>query len=281
MLPLKIMDKGVELLRHLVEDNSAIVVPEDKVYLFENRLGELLKHYQVHSHGELYHLAISNRQVLDKIVDLMSTKETMWFRDAHIWDLLEKDIFPIYFERARRARNEKMRIWCSACSTGQEPYSLAMQIDSLLLRYPGVGVDQFEIIATDIAQSAIKAAKDGVFNKVEMARGLRGDYLRRYFHETEKGWEIADKLKSMVSFKVFNLQTPFYNLGKFDLILCRNVAIYFSDAFKLELFRKCANVLQPDGCFFVGASESLHAYGHIFKKVQVNKVIYYQHADVK
>lgn len=274
------MDKGVELLRRLVEDNSAIVVPEDKIYLLENRLSELLKHYQLHSHGELYHLAISNRQILEKIIDLMSTKETMWFRDVHIWDLIEKDILPIYFERARQSKNEKIRIWCSACSTGQEPYSLAMQIASLLPRYSGINSDQFEIIGTDIAPSAIKAAKEGVFNKIEMARGLRGDLLRRYFHETESGWEISDKMKSMVNFKIFNLQSPFYSLGKFDLILCRNVAIYFSDAFKLELFRKCANVLQPDGYFFVGASESLHTYGHIFKKVQVNKVIYYQRADV-
>lgn len=279
MLTDKMLDKGTELLRKLIEDNSGIVVPIDKNYLLNNRLGDFLKTNRLSSMSDLYHLALNNPTVLSEIIDLMSTNETMWFRDEFIWRFMEATILPEFFQQLNKRKTNRIRIWCAACSTGQEPYSLAMQIDRLSLRYPDVSINDFEILGTDIAESAIKTAINGCFNKIEVSRGLPMEYRIRYFKEEAKGWYISDNIKNRVKFKLFNLQEPFYSMGKFDLILCRNVAIYFSDALKMEVFRKSANILNPDGYFFVGSSESLHAYANIFRKEQKDKVIYYRRTD--
>lgn len=266
---------GADLLRKLIEDRSGIVVPKDKTYLLTNRLYKLMEQHNTPTMNDLYRLALENRNVLTAIIDLMSTNETMWFRDEQIWSFISDTLIKSYFEKLKQNSAETIRIWCAACSTGQEPYSIAMQIDRMSLRYQGIQLSKFEILGTDISETTIKIAKTGIFNKVEMSRGLPEDFKDKYFKQVDNGWTLANSILNMVNFRKFNLQDQFYSLGTFDLILCRNVAIYFSEKLKREVFQKCAASLKQDGTFFVGASESLHGYYDIFKKHQQGKVIYY------
>ncbi len=268
------------LLRNFILKHSEIEVKPEKTYLIESRLSRMMVELGASNFREFYENAQRDTtgKLKERIIDAMTTNETFWFRDAKPWALMRETIFPQLIEAARARPGMKIRIWSAACSTGQEPYSIAMVIDDVLSsgKYPGVRLEQFEIMATDISPSVLFLANAGRYNQLAMSRGLPEKYKTKYFTQQGKIWVVNPSLKSRITFKKFNLQDHPSVLGKFDYVLCRNVAIYFTDQFKRELFQRIHGLLNPPGFFLLGSSESLVGYSTNFSMVEAQNAIYYK-----
>jgi chemotaxis protein methyltransferase CheR len=175
-------------------------------------------------------------------------------------------------------RQGKYRIWSSACSTGQEPYSIAMTINEYFEKHPSLGLNlgNFEIIATDISPSVLFIASNGRYDNLAMRRGMDDYYKNKYFEQDGPIWSINDNIKKCISFKKVNLQDSLIGLGLFDIIFCRNVIIYFSDKFKKELFAKFTHSLAKNGFFILGSAETTFGYTDTFERINVNNGVYYK-----
>jgi len=268
------------LLRNFILEHSEIEVKPEKTYLIESRLSRMMVELGASNFKEFYHSAKKDNsgKLKERIIDAMTTNETFWFRDAKPWELMKGTIFPQLMEILKKPGKDKIRIWSAACSTGQEPYSIVMILSDLISsgRYPGVRLSDFEIIATDISPSVLFLAHSGRYNQLAMSRGLSDGYRDKYFTNSGKIWMVKPEVKSCVTFKKFNLQDHPSSLGKFDFVLCRNVAIYFTDTFKKELFKRIHGVLNDPGFFLLGSSESLVGYSTDFNMVEGQGAIYYK-----
>ncbi|MDH4317296.1 MAG: protein-glutamate O-methyltransferase CheR [Desulfobulbaceae bacterium] len=239
---------------------SGIALDSGKKYLVETRLTPVIKELGLSTHMELYRKATADKtkQIDKKIIDAISVNETLFFRDNGPFQLLQQKIFPevIDAREQRKARTGKipLRIWSAACSTGQEVYSVAIVLKEIL---PSINNYQITLVGTDISDAAVARASSGKYNKFEIERGMTGDKLRKYFTMSGGFWKIKDEIRAMASFRKFNLMQPFTTLGKFDIILCRNVAIYFNMEDKKNLFNRLAQSLEPDGYLIIGSTESL------------------------
>lgn len=268
------------LLRDYIHDACGISINNEKSYLIESRLANLLVETGCRNFTEFHEKARhdSDGSLKEEIIDAITTKETSWFRDKLPWIVMKEAIWPDLLEKLRSGRKSKIRVWSAACSTGQEPYSLAMLIDEWLssVGTRGIRPEQFEILGTDISGGAISVAVSGRYNRIAMSRGMTDERKARYFKECGGAWVLDEIIRDRVEFKRFNLMTPLYPLGRFDVILMRNVAIYFSDAFKKDLFRRVSDSLCRDGHLLIGASECLLGYSTDFEMRQHGKAIYYQ-----
>lgn len=273
------------LLRGLIESECGIKMDENKMYLVESRLAKLVLESGHKSYHEFYTQAKSPEGITlkNKIIDAMTTNETLWFRDEKPYLLLRDVIFPKFIEEIKAGKRRQVNIWSAACSTGQEPYSVVMMAkESGIARgMPNFADNHLSVLATDISSSAIRIAQMGRYDKLAMSRGMLPGMMEKYF-ET-KGVISSPKpdVRQPVKFKEFNLQDPCIGLGKFDVILLRNVAIYFSKEFKEELLKKLSGVLNPNGVFFLGSSESMLGLETPFKSKNHNNIIYYQTADAE
>ncbi len=272
-----IKQQEFELLRKFIEEHCGILLGDEKSYLIESRLAKLLVEHGCSTFSEFYEKLsdLSIPGLRDKVIDAMTTNETLWFRDRTPFDVIRKDILPKY---ASNPPMRKIRIWSSGCSTGQEPYSLAMTIDQFSLENPNarISLDNVEITATDISPTVLFVANTGRYDSLAIKRGLDEEYRDRYFEKKGRVWAIADTIKKVVTFKKLNLQDSFASLGTFDIVLCRNVMIYFSDEFKKELFGKFASVLRENGSLFLGSAESTLGYSDLFKRRVTDNGVYYQ-----
>ncbi len=255
---------------------TGIVLSESKAYLLESRLGPLLQEYGFRNYRELCENAEkdSSHIVRQRIIDAITTKETFFFRDTAPFELLRHKIFPEMIHRLRTSKDSKnrLRIWSAACSTGQEVYSLEIILTELL---SDIELWDIHILGTDISEAAITRAKSGQYNRTEIGRGLNEIQLRRYFINHGKYWQVRNELKKFVSFEKQNLLKPFTGMKKFDLILCRNVAIYFAPANRALLFRRIATQLNPGGILMIGSSETLSGADDCFERKDSMKSIYY------
>jgi chemotaxis protein methyltransferase CheR len=255
------------LLKQFIEDQCGIHLEEGKEYLIETRLSDLVKETGASSFQEFHLKARTDPtgKLRDRIVDAMTTNETMWFRDESAWTYLREAAVPALLEKA--AAGKKVRIWSAAASTGQESYSLLMLLDEAarLKGKPDL-LNSIEILGTDISSSALFLAISARYDSFSMNRGIPPDKKSRYFKQGDSGvWVFDQELKKRVSFKKFNLQNAFTSLGMFDLILCRYVSIYFSEAFKKDLFAKIAGVLPLGGVLLLGATESIRGFSDAFE----------------
>lgn len=269
----------VELLSKLIFDVSGLHLAKDKSYLLETRLNPLLGSHGCATFSQLYAQAKadSSGKLQHEIIEAMTTNETFFFRDNTPFDLLRNKIIPDLVDRRSctfQANKIPLRIWSAACSSGQEVYSIAMTLIEIfgdLSRY------DIHILGTDISNKVIAQASYGQYNQFEMDRGLPPLCRNRYFSQLGADWRIKDEIRGLAQFKAMNLMKPFPDLGgRFDLIFCRNVAIYFSQADKIRLFQKIARVLQPDGYLIVGGSESLAGIAPDFESRNYLKGIFYQ-----
>ena len=235
----------------------SIALDQSKDYLIEGRLNPLLEATGSKSFAQFIGRAKEDRSgaLNRRIIDEITTNETLFFRDAAPFDLMRYKIIPELVDRRRAAGTRiPIRVWSAACSTGQEVYSLAIVLKETLAdsnRY------DIKILGTDISDQAVARASGGYFSDIEMGRGL-GDAVRaRYFTPDPKGWKIRDEIRAMATFKRLNLMSDFSGLGKFDVVFCRNVAIYFNEKDRASLFNRIEQRMERDGYLVIGAMESL------------------------
>jgi len=252
-------EQEFKLLQEFIQRETKITLGKEKMYLMRSRLGPILQKEGLKSYRELYDKLTRDRlgKLKDEVVEAITTNETFWFRDEHPFRILREEVIPEVLERYP---NEKIRIWSAACSTGQEPYSIAISILEESRRNRKINPKKFEILATDISREALAVAQAGKYQWLALTRGMKPEILDRYFIKDRSGADAATvkpEVRQMVTFKQLNLQQSFTTLGKFHIIFCRNVTIYFSKDFKEELFKKMAGVLKPHGFLFLGASETM------------------------
>lgn len=265
----------IQLFAKYIYGLTGIHIEASKAYLIETRLGRLLEAERCESYSEFYHKAKANgsKALEKKIIDAITTNETLFFRDTNPFELLKYKILPEVIDRqATKSMGTPIRIWSAACSTGQEIYSIAIVIKELLGN-SGVNV---KITGTDLSDAAIQQASYGSYNKFEIERGLPQSSLQRYFKADGANWKIKDELRAMATFRKFNLMDSFSAMGKFDIIFCRNVAIYFTLEDRMKLFNKIADALEPDGFLIIGSTESLTGVCPRFVPKRHLKSIFYQ-----
>jgi len=238
---------------------SGIALDVGKEYLLETRLGPILNRLGYNSYMELLKKAKADfkKELENEIIDAISTNETYFFRDKSPFQLLQHKIFPDLIDKRSKknaALKPTIRLWSAANSTGQEIYSIAMTLIEM-----GVTPKNYNIrlYGTDISDAAIAQASYGLYNKFEVARGLDPVRLNKYFDKHEDRYKIKDKLRAMAQFKKMNLMKPFMGMGKFDIVLCRNVMIYFTNEDRRKIYQNIAKVLEPDGYLLIGSTESL------------------------
>ena len=267
-----------KLLRDFIEQHCGICLGEEKAYLIETRLAGLMVENGCPDFGSFYRLAKNDPSpaLREKIIDAMTTNETLWFRDTHPFNILQDQILPAMAQEIIDGRRFRIRIWSAACSTGQEPYSISMVIHEFCRTHPGIRPSHFEIVASDISPSALFLAKAGRFDENALKRGLPEDLRERYFTQQGTVATVNQEVKDLVTFRKFNLQNPLEVLGHFDIVFCRYVAIYFADDFKKHIYSGMARLLAPSGFLFVSAVESLRGINDEFVPLTAGGGLYYQ-----
>lgn len=259
-----------------LQDSCGIVLSENKQYLVQSRLGKILHENECSCLSELV-TKLSRpaaSKLKEQVIDAMTTNETLWFRDSHPYDLLKNRVLS---DIAGSGKGGKLRIWSAACSTGQEPYSLSMILSEFKETQRTAFSLGEEIVATDISTHVLSQARSGVYEMLALGRGLSNERKKQYFVEKPDGsWEVSREIKSRVRFQHFNLLGSYASMGKFDIIFCRNVLIYFSSDLKLEILRKMHSCLKPGGHLFLGASESLSGLSDIYEMVHCRPGIMYK-----
>ncbi|MDO8947064.1 MAG: protein-glutamate O-methyltransferase CheR [Desulfocapsaceae bacterium] len=275
---LKISPDELKLVAQYIHDISGIYLEQSKSYLFETRLGSIATEHGCNTYKELYQKAKTepSKIIERKIIDAISTNETLFFRDKGPFELLQHKLLPELIDArtpGSPALKTNLKIWSAASSTGQELYSIAIIINELL---PNISKYTIKLLGTDISDGAVAQASRGKYNKFEMERGLPGDKLQRYFTMFGDSWTIKDEIRAMVQFRKLNLMLPFSGLGKFDIIFCRNVAIYFTLPDRQKLFNKIADSLADDGYLIIGSTESLTGICPRFIPKRHLRSIFYQ-----
>jgi len=275
---LKITLEEIKLITKYIYEISGIYLDESKKYLLETRLNAIAEEHGCATYQDFFNKTKmdATKSIERKIIDAISTNETLFFRDTGPFQLLQHKIFPELID----ARSSKMpslktnlKIWSAASSTGQELYSVAIVLQELL---GDLSKYSIKLLGTDISDAAVAQASSGKFNKFEIERGLARDKLNKYFTPAGQTWKINDQTRAMVNFRKFNLMHPFTGLGKFDVVLCRNVAIYFTLEDRKKLFNKIAEVLEPDGFLIIGSTESLTGICPRFIPKRHLRSIFYQ-----
>jgi len=263
-----------------IEEKCGIVLNDQNAHLLECRLGSIFNMSQVKNLDELYVklCVLKNAETLNHVIEAITTNETFWFRDKALWTMLENNFLPEMIKAIKSGDCQKIKIWSSACSFGQEPYSIAMCIDNYLIqqKVDTVGLSDFEIIATDISMTALTIAKRGQYDSVAIARGLDEVYKQKYFHHEGKTWHIADHIRQAVDFRPFNLIEDAYRFEQYDLILCRNVLIYFSRNTKNDIYKRMAYALKSEGALLIGSSELLEDDQAFFSRECVENSVYFK-----
>ena len=275
----KITPDEIKIITKYIYDISGIYLDQTKTYLFETRLGPLLEKEGLSSYTELYQKTRTEpgKKLETKIIDAISTNETLFFRDAGPFEVLQHKILPDLID-ARSAGSSgllptSIRIWSAASSTGQEIYSIAIVLKELL---PDMKKYNIKLLGTDISDAAVAQASYGTYNKFEIERGLKKDKLQKYFSPNGNTWKIKDEIRVMANFRRLNLMLPFAALGKFDIIFCRNVAIYFDLEDRKKLFDRIADMLALDGYLIVGSTETLTGICPRFEPKRHIRSIFYQ-----
>lgn len=255
-----------------LEQYSGITLGENKEYLITSRLRRLLEQEKLDNFSELIKAMDRNLKVKESVVDAMTTNETLWFRDDHPFKIFKEKLLP-ELAQARKP----IRIWSAACSTGQEPYSLSIAVEEFKRQNPGALVSDVKIVATDISPTALAIAKEGIYPQLALKRGMGDVHLKQYFKQlgTDE-WQISDDIKRRIDFRSLNLQSSYSLLGKFDIVFCRNVLIYFSPEFKADILKRIHGTLNKDGQLFVGASEAVNNLADYYQMKQFSPGISYQ-----
>ena len=259
-----------EFLRQLLKQRSGLDLSADKQYLVESRLAPLARKAGLPGIPELVSRLKGGAEALTTdVVEAMTTNETFFFRDKIPFDHLRDTILPLLMQS--RAARKSVRIWSAASSTGQEPYSIAMLLKENAAAFAGW---RFEIVATDLSQEVLEKSKAGIYSQFEVQRGLPIQLLVKYFAQTGELWQINSELRGMVQHRKLNLLQDLSHLGRFDVIFCRNVLIYFDQETKVDIFERMARIIEPDGMLMLGAAESVVGITDAFRPVPDRRGLY-------
>jgi len=243
-----------ELLSGLIKERSGLVLTPDKLYLLESRLTPVARKHGIEGLGEL--VASLRRRtddtVLNEVVEAMTTNESFFFRDSHMFDTFRDEVLPQLI--ANRQTTKRLRIWCAAASSGQEPYSIAMILKEMGAALAGWRI---EILGTDLSRGILARAKSGLYTQFEVQRGVPTNFLLKYFERDDDQWRIVESIRSMVEYRPFNLLDNLAVLGSFDAVFCRNVLIYFDDTAKSKVLDGIVRMLAGDGVLLLGGAESV------------------------
>ncbi len=273
---LQITAQGFQQFRLFLESACGILLGENKEYLVSSRLNGILTEHECFTLEDLVRRLQSpaSSGLRELVVDAMTTNETLWFRDSHPYTLLQQRVLP---EIAAAAGGQGVRIWSAACSSGQEPYSISMVLDEFRRSRPGVLRGMERITATDISPTMLEHAKRGEYDMLALGRGLSQERLTRNFTKLPSGsWQIKQDIKNRVDFRALNLMGSYAMLGRFDIVFCRNVLIYFSSELKRDILRKMHATLKPGGYLFLGASESLGPLTDLYEMIHCRPGIIYR-----
>ncbi len=262
-----------DYVRQLLQERSAIVLEGDKQYLVEARLDPVARRLELNSISDLI------ARVKDEggiglrtlVVEAMVTTETSFFRDHHPFEALRKVGIPELVRR--RNRDRRLNIWCAASSTGQEPYSLALMIRE---HFPELSEWKISLLATDISREMLKRASVGIYNQAEVNRGLPVSFLLKYFDQHGTEWQLKEEIRRMVDFQQLNLAGAWPAFPPMDLILIRNILIYFNTETRKTILEKVARVLRPDGYLLLGGSETTFNIDNRYSRIEPFKSGFYQ-----
>ncbi|MEA2984110.1 MAG: chemotaxis protein methyltransferase CheR [Alphaproteobacteria bacterium] len=260
-----------DFLRTLLKKRSGLILTGDKQYLVESRLLPISRRIGVAGLNGLMEKIRQpeNEALIVQVVEAMATNESLFFRDKIPFDHFRDTIIPALL--ALRAKQRRIRIWCAAASTGQEPYSLAMALKEMGRELAGW---QTEILATDFSREVLEKAEAGIYSQFEVQRGLPIQMLVKYFTQVGEMWQIAPEIRAMVRFCQFNLLQDCSRLGIFDVVFCRNVLIYFDQQTKIEVLDRVARVIESDGYLVLGAAETVVGLTSSFRPIPDKRALY-------
>jgi chemotaxis protein methyltransferase CheR len=262
-----------EFIRSLVRQRSAVVLENDKAYMVETRLLTLARREGCNSTVDfIARLRATPRNDLQqKVVEALANNETSFFRDLHPFETLRVRILPELMQR--RAAERCLHIWCAACSSGQEPYSVAMLLHE---HFPTFGNWNLRILGSDLSPEILRRAREARYGQLDVNRGLPARLLVKYFEKVGADWRIKDEIRRLVDFRLINLIDSWPVLPPQDIILLRNVLIYFDVATKKQLLAKFRRVLRPDGYLFLGGAETTLNLDDAFERVQFDRACCYR-----
>lgn len=270
----ELQDSEYKVFREFLEQQCGIVLGDNKQYLVKSRLAPLMQRFNVASLSELVTKTLSpfERQLRSAVIDAMTTNETLWFRDTYPYELLKKQILP-ELEKDHRT----VKIWSAASSSGQEPYSIAMTGLEYQQSRPGSFGMGLQILGTDISNAMLEHCQRAEYDGLALSRGLSPERRSKFFEDSGNGMmRVRETVRKNVTFRHLNLLDSYTLLGKFDIIFCRNVLIYFSPEVKAKIIKQFAQALNPRGYLFLGASESLTSTNTEFEMIRCNPGIIYR-----
>jgi len=275
------MLKAQEISQHdyqrfqlFLEKACGILLGDEKQYLIISRLTKLMRDEQLTSLSALMDAIQhgSPRHLRDAVIDAMTTNETSWFRDGSPFVVLEKYVLPTL----ETASASPPRIWSAACSSGQEPYTLSMLLSEYCRKKPDSKLARTQIVGTDISNSVLVQARRALYETQALARGLSDARKQQFFKPAGEQWALSDEVKNRVHFKQQNLLESYGSLGRFDMIFCRNVLIYFSAERKKDILDRLSLSLNPGGFLFLGASETISGYSNGFEMIRYPEGVVYR-----
>jgi chemotaxis protein methyltransferase CheR len=260
-----------EYLRKLLKERSGLMLSADKQYLVESRLLPVGRKIGAPTLSDLVAKlrAPGAEPLIVEVVEAMTTNESFFYRDKIPFDHFRDFVVPGLIKA--RAAQRRIRIWCAAASTGQEPYSLAMILREMAMQLAGW---RTEIIATDLSNEVLEKARAGLYSQFEVQRGLPIQMLMKYFTQAGETWQISPEIKAMVQYRPLNLLADFSHLGRFDVVFCRNVLIYFDQPTKIGVLERLARLTEQDGYLALGAAETVVGLTEAFKPVADRRGLY-------
>ncbi|WP_114417409.1 CheR family methyltransferase [Marinospirillum perlucidum] len=265
-----------EAFRNFLQEACGILLGDNKQYLVTSRLNKIMAQQNLASLTDLMRAMQRNPRsgLKEAVVDAMTTNETLWFRDVHPFNILEQKVLP---ELAANQSREPLKIWSAAASTGQEPYSISMVLEEFKKKNPSAFRMGEKILGTDISASALSKARSGTYEMLAIGRGLSQERLTKHFTQTGEGrWKVNPNIQRRVEFRMMNLLHSYTMLGRFDVVFCRNVLIYFSADLKKDILKRIHATLKPGGYLFLGASEALSNMPDKYEMVQCRPGIIYR-----
>ena len=270
----ELSDASYEKFCHFLHAKSGILLGNAKQYLVRSRMLPIMHRFAISDLDSLILQVISQRDQIatQTALEAMTTNETLWFRDTYPFEILRNTLLP-----ALAKKQKKLRIWSAASSTGQEAYSIAITIAEFIKTNRNAFNAGIEILGTDLSSDVIKVASSAKYDTLSLNRGLSADFKKRYFTlNSDQSMTVLPEIIKQVSFRQFNLTSNFSPLGKFDIVFCRNVLIYFDAERKTKILQDISACLQPEGSMLLGASESLASASAKFKMITQPSGLYYR-----